>query len=205
MLKRISLFAFLNVAMLGFSQQYNIPAVSPRQTVEQQFSVTKISIEYCRPAVKGRKVFGELVPFGQVWRAGANEATKITFGQEVLFGGQKVKKGTYALYVVPQEKEWKIILNRGVNNWGAYTYDAKEDVATTTVPVKMMNEKMERFTINFEDITDEKLNLVLEWDKTRADVPVEILNVEETLQIIDNLKAIKKIESDIKKKNEPKK
>ncbi|MFN8362483.1 MAG: hypothetical protein U0T85_02205 [Cloacibacterium normanense] len=69
----------------------------------------------------------------------------------------------------------------------------------------MMNEKMERFTINFEDITDEKLNLVFEWDKTRADVPVEILNVEETLQIIDNLKAIKKIESDIKKKNEPKK
>jgi hypothetical protein len=66
--------------------------------------VTKISIEYGRPAVKGRKVFGELVPFGQVWRAGANEATKITFGQEVLFGGQKVKKGTYALYVVPQEK-----------------------------------------------------------------------------------------------------
>ena len=204
-MKKLIFSLALAVSVHAFAQQYNIPAVSPRQTVEQQFSVTKISVEYGRPAVKGRKVFGELVPFGQVWRAGANEATKITFGQEVLFGGQKVKKGTYALYVVPQEKEWKIILNRGVNNWGAYTYDAKEDVATTTVPVKMMNEKMERFTINFEDITDEKLNLVLEWDKARADVPVEILNVEETLQIIDNLKAIKKIESDIKKKNEPKK
>ena len=204
-MKKLIFSLALVVSVHSFAQQYNIPAVSPRQTVEQQFSVTKISIEYGRPAVKGRKIFGELVPFGQVWRAGANEATKITFGQEVLFGGQKVKKGTYALYIVPQEKEWKIILNRGVNNWGAYTYDAKEDVATTTVPVKMMNEKMERFTINFEDITDEKLNLVLEWDKTRADVPVEILNVEETLQIIDNLKAIKKIESDIKKKNEPKK
>ena len=204
-MKKLIFSLALAVSVHAFSQQYNIPAVSPRQTVEQQFSVTKISIEYGRPAVKGRKVFGELVPFGQVWRAGANEATKITFGQEVLFGGQKVKKGTYALYIVPQEKEWKIILNRGVNNWGAYTYDAKEDVATTTVPVKMMNEKMERFTINFEDITDEKLNLVFEWDKTRADIPVEILNVEETLQIIDNLKAIKKIESDIKKKNEPKK
>ena len=204
-MKKLIFSLALAVSVHAFAQQYNIPAVSPRQTVEQQFSVTKISVEYGRPAVKGRKVFGELVPFGQVWRAGANEATKITFGQEVLFGGQKVKKGTYALYVVPQEKEWKIILNRGVNNWGAYTYDAKEDVATTTVPVKMMNEKMERFTINFEDITDEKLNLVLEWDKARADVPVEILNVEETLQIIDHLKAIKKIESDIKKKNEPKK
>ena len=123
------------VSVHAFAQQYNIPAVSPRQTVEQQFSVTKISVEYGRPAVKGRKVFGELVPFGQVWRAGANEATKITFGQEVLFMVKK-KKEPHALYVVPQEKEWKIILNRGVNNWGAYTYDAKEDVATTTVPVK---------------------------------------------------------------------
>lgn len=200
------LFSLLFISTLQiFAQQYSIPAVSPRQTVEQQFSMTKISIEYGRPAVKGRKIFGELVPFGQVWRAGANEATKITFGQEVLFGGQKVKKGTYALYIVPQEKEWKVILNKGVNNWGAYNYDAKDDVVSTTVPVKMMNDKMERFTINFEDITDEKLNLVFEWDKTRADVPIEILNVEETLQIIDHLKAIKKIESDIKKKNEPKK
>ena len=205
MLKRISFFVFFSVAMLGFSQQYNIPAVSPKQAVEQQFSVSKISIEYGRPAVKGRKIFGELVPFGQVWRTGANEATKITFGQDVVFGGQKVKKGTYALYVIPQEKEWKIILNKGVNNWGAYSYDAKDDVVSTIVPVKMMNEKMERFTINFEDITDEKLNLVFEWDKTRADVPVEIQNVEETLQIIDQLKAIKKIESDIRKKNDTKK
>ena len=205
MKKSIFTFLLLNFSLLVFAQQYNIPAVSPRQVVEQQFSITKISIDYGRPAVKGRVIFGDLVPFGEVWRAGANEATKITFGQEVLFGGQKVKKGTYALYIVPQEKEWKIILNKGVNNWGAFDYDAKDDVVSTTVPIKKMNEKMERFTINFEDITDEKLNLVFEWDKTRADVPIEILNVEETLQIIDNLKAIKKIESDIKKKNEPKK
>ena len=205
MKKSIFTFLLLNFSLLVFAQQYNIPAVSPRQVVEQQFSITKISIDYGRPAVKGRVIFGDLVPFGEVWRAGANEATKITFGQEVLFGGQKVKKGTYALYIVPQEKEWKIILNKGVSNWGAYNYDAKDDVASTTVPVKMMNEKMERFTINFEDITDEKLNLVFEWDKTRADVLIEILNVEETLQIIENLKTIKKIESDIKKKNEPKK
>ena len=205
MKKSIFSFLLLTFSLLVFAQQYNIPAVSPRQVVEQQFSIAKISIDYGRPAVKGRVIFGDLVPFGEVWRAGANEATKITFGQEVLFGGQKVKKGTYALYIVPQEKEWKIILNKGVNNWGAYTYDTKEDVVSTTVPIKKMNEKMERFTINFEDITDEKLNLVFEWDKTRADVPIEILNVEETLQIIDNLKTIKKIESDIKKKNEPKK
>jgi hypothetical protein len=205
MKKSIFTILLLNFSLLVFAQQYSIPAVSPRQTVEQQFSITKISIDYGRPAVKGRPIFGGLVPFSQVWRAGANEVTKITFGQEVLFGGQKVKKGTYALYIVPQEKVWKIILNKGVNNWGAFDYDAKDDVVSTTVPVKMMDIKMERFTINFEDITDEKLNLVFEWDKTRADVPIEILNVEESLQIIENLKAIKKIESDIKKKSESKK
>ena len=155
MKKSIFTFLLLNFSLLVFAQQYNIPAVSPRQVVEQQFSITKISIDYGRPAVKGRVIFGDLVPFGEVWRAGANEATKITFGQEVLFGNQKVKKGTYALYIVPQEKEWKIILNKGVNNWGAFNYDAKDDVVSTTVPVKKMNEKMERFTINFEDITDE--------------------------------------------------
>ena len=82
-------------SLLVFAQQYNIPAVSPRQVVEQQFSIAKISIDYGRPAVKGRVIFGDLVPFGEVWRAGANEATKITFGQEVLFGGQKAVSYTH--------------------------------------------------------------------------------------------------------------
>lgn len=204
-MKKIFLFLCLNVFLSGFSQQYNVPVLSPRQVVDQQFSISKIVIDYGRPAMKGRTVFGDLVPFGQVWRAGANEASKITFGQDVLFGGQKVKKGTYALYIVPQEKEWKVILNKGVNNWGAYTYEAKDDVASTTVPVMATTGKTERFTINFVDISDEKINMVMEWDNTKAVVPVEIQNPAETLQIIEQLKGIRKIESDIKKKNEPKK
>lgn len=204
-MKKIFLFLSLNVFLSGFSQQYTTPVLSPRQVVDQQFSISKIVIDYGRPAMKGRKVFGDLVPFGQVWRAGANEASKITFGQDVLFGGQKVKKGTYALYIVPQEKEWKVILNKGVNNWGAYTYEAKDDVASTTVPVMATTGKTERFTINFVDILDEKINMVMEWDNTKAVVPVEIQNPAETLQIIEQLKGIRKIESDIKKKNEPKK
>lgn len=201
-MKKLFLISALAIQVQFFAQQYNIPAISPRQVLEQQFSITKITIDYGRPAVKGRKIFGELVPYNQVWRTGANEATKISFGQDILFGGQKVKKGTYALYIIPQEKEWKIILNKGVGNWGAYNYDAKEDVAVTIVTVQQNKEKTERFTINFEDITDEKLNLVFEWDSTKAAVPLETLNSEETLQIIDHLKAIKKIEADIKKKKE---
>ena len=205
MKNRIAFLLCFSLFALGFSQQYNVPAISPRQIVDQQFSISKIVIDYSRPAVKGRKVFGDLVPYGQVWRAGANEATKITFGQDMLFGGQKIKKGMYALYIVPQEKEWIIILNKGVNNWGAYTYDAKDDVISITVPVKTTAVKTERFTINFTDITDEKLNVVFDWDNVQAMVAVEIQNPQETLQIIDSLKNIKKIEADIKKKNEPKK
>lgn len=199
------LFGCLLTSIFTYSQQYNLPAVSPKQTIEQLFSISKISVEYSRPAVKGRKIFGDLVPFGQVWRAGANEATKITLGQDLLFGGQKIKKGTYALYIVPQEKEWKIILNKGVNNWGAYTYDAKDDVISTVVLVNNLKEKVENFTINFENLTEQKLNLVFLWDTTKVEVPIEIQNVEETLQIIDHLKNIRKIEGEIKKKNEAKK
>ena len=116
MLKRISLFAFLNVAMLGFSQQYNIPAVSPRQTVEQQFSVTKISVEYRKTCCERKENFGELVPFGQVWRAGANETSRITFGQDVVLVDKKLKRSVCSLHSATR-KEWKIILNKGINNW----------------------------------------------------------------------------------------
>ena len=87
--------------------------------------MTKISVEYGRPAV-GRKVFGELVPFGQVWRAGANEATKITFGQEVLFGGQKSEKRNLRIVCSSSRKRMENHFKQRVNNWGAYTYDAKE-------------------------------------------------------------------------------
>lgn len=205
MSKRILFLGALFIALMGSAQQYNIPAASPRQVLEQQFSISKISIDYGRPAAKGRKIFGELVPFGTVWRAGANEATKISFGQDVLFGGQKVKKGTYALYVLPQANEWKVILNKGVNNWGAYTYDAKDDVATTTVAVKSSTEKAERFTISFDDASDDKVSLVFKWDATKVEVPVENQNPAETQQIVESLKAIRKVEAEIKVKNEPKK
>lgn len=205
MSKKIVLIALVLSSFMGYAQQYMLPAASPRQLVEQQFSVSKISVDYGRPAAKGRKIFGELVPFGTVWRAGANDATRITFGQDVLFGGQKIKKGTYALYIVPQAAEWKVILNKGVNNWGAYTYDAKDDVATTTVPVKTSTEKTERFSIGFEDLADNKASVVFKWDNTKAEVPVEVLYPEETQQIIDSLKAIRKAEADMKAKNDPKK
>lgn len=133
-MKKIILSAFLAVSISAYSQ-WSTPVASPKQVIEQQFSMSKISVDYGRPAVKGRKIFGELVPYNKVWRAGANEATKITFGQNVNFGGKMVMAGNYSLFVVPQEKEWKVILNSNANQWGAYTYDEKLNIAEVTVPV----------------------------------------------------------------------
>ena len=113
-MKKLFATVFLSCSLLGFSQ-YHIPVASPKQKVEQQFSMTKITVDYGRPGIKGRKVFGELVPFGKVWRAGANSATKVTFEQNVDFGGKEVKAGSYALFVIPMEKEWKVMLNKDAN------------------------------------------------------------------------------------------
>lgn len=184
-----------------FAQDYSIPALSPRQKVEQQFSISKITVDYGRPSVKNRKIFGDLVPFNTVWRMGANQATTIKFGQDVDFGGQKVKAGTYAMYALPSEKFWKIMLNKGINNWGAYAYDAKDDVCSIVVPA-LANAKTEVFTISFDEISDNKIELSVKWDLLKVAVNISSQNPEETQQIVEQLRAIKKIEGDLKKKSE---
>ena len=110
-MKKLLLTAFLAVSVTAYSQ-WSTPVASPKQMIEQQFSLSKITVEYGRPSTKGRKVFGELVPYNKVWRAGANAATKITFGQNVNFGGKMVMAGSYSLFAVPMEKEWKIIFQK---------------------------------------------------------------------------------------------
>lgn len=194
---------FIIALMLGFSffaySQFSLPAASPRQKVEQQFSISKISVDYGRPGVKGRKIFGDLVPYGKVWRAGANGATKITFEQSVNFGGKVVPPGTYGLFIVPSEKEWKIILNKDFQQWGAFQYDEKLDVAAVTVPVKKTAEKAEWFTISFDLKDDHSLTLVFRWDDVQAEVPVSEGDPETTDKITEKLKEIKKIEWDARK------
>lgn len=118
MKKFILTLALGGVFSLANAQSYNVPMASPRHSIQQQFSVSSISIDYGRPAVKGRKIFGELVPYGKVWRAGANSSTKISFGQNVIFGGKDLKAGTYGLFIIPQPTQWTIILNKDSQSWG---------------------------------------------------------------------------------------
>jgi hypothetical protein len=197
-MKKLLFTALLAVSVTAYSQ-FTLPAASPRQKVEQQFSMSKITVDYGRPGVKGRKVFGELVPFGKVWRVGANASTKITFEQSVNFGGKTVPAGTYGLFVVPQDKEWKVILNKDAQQWGAYSFDEKLNVLEVTVPVQKLAEKQEFFEITLNPLDDHSADVVMKWDFTKVVIPVKTGKPETVSKIMEKLKEIKQIEKDAAK------
>lgn len=192
--------ALLAITNLVYSQTYSVPAASPKQTIEQQFSISSIKVDYGRPAVKGRKIFGELVPFGKIWRAGANNATKLTINQKVSFGDKIVSPGEYALFVIPQAKQWKIILNKDANAWGAYTYDEKLNIAETDVTVENTNTLQEYFEIKFEPKNEMLIHLVINWEKTKVEIPIQVYNIEVNNTIIKMLQDIKQVQRDANKK-----
>ena len=129
-----------------------------------------VSVTYSAPSKKGREIFGGLVPYGQVWRTGANNATEITFAADTKFGGKDIKAGTYSLFTIPGEKEWTVILNSELKQWGSFGYEkikSKDVLKVTATPVKT-KEVVEQFKIRF----DGSNNLILEWDTTQVSVKV---------------------------------
>ncbi|MCP2038300.1 DUF2911 domain-containing protein [Chryseobacterium sp. HSC-36S06] len=194
-MKKLLIAAFISSTLFAYAQ-HTLPAASPRQTVEQQFSTSKISVDYGRPGVKGRKVFGELVPYNKLWRAGANGATKITFAQPVSFGGKTVPAGTYGLFVIPTDKEWKVILNKDAQQWGAYAYDEKLNVTDITVPVQKLSEKQEWFAVELNPLDENSLDMVIKWDLAKITVPIKVANSEVMTKVVEKLKEIRQIERD---------
>ena len=158
---------------LPASAQLDLPSASPSAKVMQAVGLTEISVDYSSPAVKGRKLWGELVPFGQVWRTGANLTTKISFSRDVTFGGKPVPAGTYAIVSIPTEKEWTVVLNKELGLYGGgKAYDQKDDVARVSVtPTEAPNR--ERMTFLFSNTTDDQTSLDLEWGTLRVSVPVK--------------------------------
>lgn len=147
------------------------PAPSPAATLKQRVGITDITVEYSRPSMRGRKIFGGLEPYGAVWRTGANSATKVTFSTELKFGGKPVPAGTYALYSIPGETEWTVILN-SAPGWGSYGYDSAKDVARVTVkPIRLPN-AMETMAIGFSNLRPNGATMYIAWENTR--VPVEL-------------------------------
>jgi len=185
-MKRLSFILLSALLTSGvYAQDLKLPALSPTSKLTQEFSTSNIEISYSRPSMRGRKIFGELVAFGNVWRTGANSATKIKFGEDVTVGGQAVKAGEYALYTIPGVAEWEIILNKGVGNWGNAGYDKADDVARFKIAPKAMDKNVQTFTINIGHITYSTCNIELTWEKTKITIPVKANNEERLNASID--------------------
>ena len=166
------LFVFLAAA--AFAQpRVPAPQASPTASVGQTIGVTDVSVEYHRPGVNKRKIWGGLVPYDAVWRAGANEETTISFSTPVKVEGQPLAAGTYGLYMIPTASQWTIIFSKFSSGWGAYSYDPSEDalrVNVTPQPAEMQ----ERLSYGFEDLADNSGTLAMRWEKLRVPVKIEV-------------------------------
>jgi Protein of unknown function (DUF2911) len=131
-----------------------------------------VRVTYSRPAKKGREVFGKLIPFNEVWRAGANEATEIKFYKDATIEGKAVKAGTYSLFIIPTATEWTLILNTDLDYWGAYSYTIANDVLRINVPVKKSDAVIENFSIQLTKGSDKQAILKFGWDATLVEVPI---------------------------------
>jgi len=162
-------------SLFGIMQAQNpikTPQPSPNAMITQQIGIMEVTVNYSRPGVKGRTIFGGLVPYNELWRTGANATTKFTFSDEVSIQGTKVPAGEYGLYTIPGEKEWTVVFNKKLG-WGTNNYDEKEDVARFKVePIKHPN-SLETFTIGFSNIKDNWANVDLSWDNVIVQFKVE--------------------------------
>lgn len=150
------------------------PAASPAATIKQRVGLTDITLNYSRPSMKGRTIFGGLEAYGKIWRTGANSATTIAFSTPVKFGGASVPAGTYALLTIPDKSSWTVILNQVTDQWGAYAYDEKKDVARVTATPTALPLPVETFTISFNHLHDDSAVLELAWEKTLVPVKIEV-------------------------------
>src|SRR5437867_1430711 len=151
-----------------------LPEASPAATVGQTIGITDISITYHRPAVNKRKIFGGLVPYGVLWRAGANENTTISFSTPVKVEGQALPAGTYGLFMIPGQSQWTIVLSKFTGDWGTYNYDQSEDAARVTVTPQPMTDNQERMAFTFDDLTNNSATASLRWEKLRVPVKIEV-------------------------------
>ena len=159
----------LGVAALAHGEDKR---ASPHDKTSATVGGKRITIEYGRPYKKGRDIFGALVPWGKVWRTGADEATTFTCDGDVTIGDLKVPKGSYALFTVPGEKQWQLVVNKSPKQWGAFKYDAKDDLGTTALKVAAAPTPVEQLTIALEPAADKRVTLKISWDKTVASTTI---------------------------------
>ncbi len=191
MMQKLQILLVFTLSLLISNQvfgQIQTPAPSPGSKVTQAVGLTEITIEYSRPGVKDREIFGGLVPYGELWRTGANQATKISFDKDVTIGGQKCKAGSYAILTVPNKDEWKFNLyTYESGNFG--TYIEKEPAVSFMAKTESDEWSMWSFTMGFGEVKSSSAMLWVMWDKTRVGVPIEVGTEEQVMASIDQVMA----------------
>lgn len=171
-MKKLIIAVFIASVCLSADAQLKTPAPSPAQTVKQEFGLSTVELSYSRPAVKGRKIFGDLVPYDAVWRTGANSATTLTFGDDVTIGGTKVPAGKYGLLTIPGKKSWTIIISKQTDVTSPAAYKQDMDLVRLTANVAKVKSAVESFTIDFANIKPTSCDLQITWDKSQVKFPI---------------------------------
>lgn len=184
------LFTIAAVSLLAINlQAQDLPMPSPESETEQMIGLAEVEISYSRPSMKGRTIFGDLVPLDEMWRTGANKCTTIETNEDITVNGKELAAGTYSIFTIPGKEMWTIIFNKNTELWGTGGYNAEEDALRLEVKAGMMSDKVETFTIDFSDVTTSSAHLNIYWESTKVSVKLEhdymdkaIENIEASLQ-----------------------
>ncbi len=186
-MKKVFFTLLAALCLITAEAQLKTPAPSPTQTVKQDFGLGSIELSYSRPVMKGRKIFGDLVPFGNVWRTGANSATLVTFSDEVTIGGKKVPAGKYGLLSIPNKDSWTLIISKQLDVTSPAAYKAENDVVRVDVNTMKLAEKTESFTIQFANVKPTSCELHIMWENTAVSLPISTDVDKKVMAQIDQL------------------
>lgn len=183
-----SIISLITAAILStsmYAQEFKMPSPSTFSTINQQFSISSIEIEYSRPSMKGRKVFGDMIPYGKIWRTGANANTKISFGEDVMIEGMLLPAGKYSVYTIPNKDSWEIVFNKGLENWGTSGYNDAEDALRVKVKPITSKQQIETFSIDVNNITNNSATIFLSWENTIVPIKVVANNHDKIIAYLD--------------------
>lgn len=189
-MKKLLLLVCAFTTTFALQAQLETPAPSPFQKIEQKVGLTDITLEYSRPSMKGRVIFGGLEAYDEIWRTGANANTKITFSDDVMVGGKELKAGSYAIYTRPGMQSWDVMFYTDSNNWGEpQKWDESKVAASVKSQVYPMPMPIETFTMTFDDLTNNSANLGLLWEKTYVSVPITVMTDKQVSANIEKVMA----------------
>ncbi len=187
-MKKLILLTFICSLSLSINAQIKSPQPSTSQTVTQTVGLTNIELSYSRPSMRERNIFGELVPYGKMWRTGANKNTTITFDKDVIIGSKEVKAGTYAIFTKPNAQSWEVYFYSDTSNWGTpAAWENEKVVASIKANVVAMPMEVETFTISFDAITNDSATLGFRWDHTYVAVPISFFTDTQVTKSIESV------------------